>query len=220
MKLKQAGMKQTPETFVATKIIYSTFVLIFFLILFVINQKTILLGLGLAGTVFMYVYPNRQLDKNIKYATAMRRLELPDFLTPLGLMMYSYTPYQSVKECEKFAGPFLKPYVEQLTIEMDLEPGSVRPFQNFAKQIGVSQAQTFVVAIQQALNTDRTRSRGILKKQVDVMRRLREESYNELIYKKPLAVNKYNAIMLLNMAIIPLSMLFFVFSDVFGGLTK
>lgn len=220
LKLQQASMIQTPETFMATKVIYTAFVLVFFLILFAVHQKSVLLLFAVGGAVFIYFYPNRQLERNIKYAIAMRRMELPDYLTPLSLLMYSHTPYQAVKKCEDFAGPFLKPYVQKLMMDVDLNPGSVEPFQDFAKNVGVAQAQTFIIAIQQAFTTDSTRSREILEKQVEVMAKLREESYNELINKKPLAVNKYNAIMLMDMALIPLSTLFFVFSDVFGNLTS
>ena len=131
--------------------------------------------------------------------------------------MSRFTPYQAVKECEKFTGPFLKPYVEQLMVDIDLEPGSIKPFQKFASQIGVPQAQLFVVAIQQAMTTDRQRSKVILEKQRVIMMRLREESYNELINKKPLVVNKYNTIMLFNMALIVLSMMVYVFFSLFSG---
>lgn len=216
LKLKQAGMSQSPETFQVMKIVYSLLMAIFFLMMYLFSLNLIILGIGAVATIFMYFYPNRMLKNNIIYANAMRRLELPDYLTPLGLLMYSYTPYQAIKECEKFAGPYLLPFVQDLMVEIDLEPGSTKPFQDFADRLGIQQAQTFVVAIQQAMNTDRTRSRELIQKQVEVMQRLREESYNELINKKPLEVNKYNALMLLNMALIPLSILVYIFNDVFS----
>lgn len=217
LKLRQAGMKQSPETFIAQKIVYSLLMALLFITLYVVHQKTIMLGFAVGSSILMYFYPNRILSKNIKYANAMRKLELPDYLTPLAKLMSSFTPYQAVKECEKFTGPFLKPYVEQLMVDIDLEPGSIKPFQKFASQIGVPQAQLFVVAIQQAMTTDRQRSKVILEKQRVIMMRLREESYNELINKKPLVVNKYNTIMLFNMALIVLSMMVYVFFSLFSG---
>ncbi|MDX8367198.1 hypothetical protein [Cytobacillus sp. IB215665] len=210
-------MKQTPEIFVAQKIVYAMLMAICFTTLFVINQNFVMLGIAVVSSIVMYFYPNYTLSKNIQYAKAMRKIELPDYLTPLAKLMSSYTPYQAVKECEKFAGPYLKPYVDKLMVDMDLDPGSIKPFQTFASQIGVPQADLFVVAIQQALTTDRIRSKQILEKQRIIMMKIREESYNELINIKPIVVNKYNMIVVFNMILVVLSMVVYVFLDFFSA---
>ncbi|MCF6094509.1 hypothetical protein L1765_11095 [Microaerobacter geothermalis] len=216
VKLEQAGMRQTPEDFMITKIIYAIAFSGFFLTMFIFNGNKILLGLSVASGLMMYFYPNRMLKKRMEYAKAMRKLELPDYLTPLGLLMYSYTPYQAVKESTKFAGPFLKPFVERLQVEMDMYPGSPKPFRRFAEQVDIPEAQTFVTALQQAINTDRSRSREIIRKQVEVMRKLREESYLVLINQRPLLINKYNGLLLADMAILPMTALGVIFMDIFS----
>jgi hypothetical protein len=191
---------------------------IFFLIMYLLSLNPVILGLGVISATIMYFYPKYALKNNVEFAKAMRKVELPDYLTPMGLLMYSYTAHQAVKQAEKFAGPYLQPYVEKLSVEIDMYPGSSKPFVDFANRLGIPEAQTFVIAIQQAINTDPKRSRVIIQKQVDLMRRLREESYNELINKKPIQMNKYNGLILFNMALLPLSTLVFIIGEVFTAI--
>lgn len=217
-QLESANSNKTPEMFVTQRIVYSALFGIFFLIMYLLSLNPVILGLGVISATIMYFYPKYALKNNVEFAKAMRKVELPDYLTPMGLLMYSYTAHQAVKQAEKFAGPYLQPYVEKLSVEIDMYPGSSKPFVDFANRLGIPEAQTFVIAIQQAINTDPKRSRVIIQKQVDLMRRLREESYNELINKKPIQMNKYNGLILFNMALLPLSTLVFIIGEVFTAI--
>ncbi|WP_162985728.1 hypothetical protein [Virgibacillus halodenitrificans] len=159
-KFKEAAWNMTPQQFYTTKVLYPVvFVSIFLLLGFIRDNNVIFYILAVVSSL-TYYYPNYILKNKLKNAEAMRRFELPNFLTPLGLMMHSYTPFQSVKKSLKFAGPYLRPYVEKLVIEMEMYPSSTKPFRKFADDLGIPEAQTFMTALQQAINTDQ--SWGIL----------------------------------------------------------
>lgn len=203
-QFKEAVMNITPQQFYTNKILYPVVFVSLFLLLAFIQQetKTVFYVLAAVSTL-VYFYPDYILKQRLKNAKAMRRFELPNYLTPLGLMMYSYTPFQAVKKSLKFAGPHLKPYVEKLVIEMEMYPSSTKPFQKFADSLNIPEAQTFMTALQQAIKTDPSRSRDIIQKQINLMRRLREENYLMIIENRPLAMNKYNFMLIACVLLIP-----------------
>ena len=202
-QFKEAVMNITPQQFYTNKILYPVvFVALFLLLAFTQSSKSVFYVLAAVSSL-TYFYPDYILKQKLKNAKAMRKFELPNYLTPLGLMMYSYTPFQAVKKSSKFAGPHLKPYVDRLAIEMEMYPSSTKPFQKFAESLGIPEAQTFMTALQQAINTDPSRSREIIQNQINLMRRLREENYLMIIELRPLAMNKYNFFLIACVLFIP-----------------
>ncbi|MEX3623658.1 hypothetical protein [Viridibacillus arvi] len=202
-QFKEAVMNMTPQQFYTNKILYpAVFISLFLLLAFLRDSKTVFYILAAVSSL-SYFYPDYILKQKLKNAKAMRKFELPNYLTPLGLMMYSYTPFQAVKKSLKFAGPYLKPYVETLVIEMEMYPSSTKPFQKFAETLGIPEAQTFMTALQQAIKTDPSRSRDIIQNQINLMRKLREENYLMIIEMRPLAMNKYNFMLIACILLIP-----------------
>jgi preprotein translocase subunit YajC len=202
-KFKEAAWNITPQQFYTTKVLYPVVLVSIFLLLGFIRDNNIIFYILAAVSSLTYYYPNYILKQKLKNAAAMRRFELPNFLTPLGLMMYSYTPFQAVKKSLKFAGPYLRPYVEKLVIEMEMYPSSTKPFRKFADDLGIPEAQTFMTALQQAINTDPSKSRNIIQNQIEMMRKLREENYMMIIELRPLAMNKYNFLLIVCILVIP-----------------
>lgn len=200
-KLELANMTLTPKGFYAQKLVYPlVFVLLFLLIGLIQEQKVMLLLALLSGG--LYFYPNFILRNRLKMAAEMRRFELPTYLTPLGLLLYSHTPYKAVKASVRYAGPYLRPFVETLAAEMDMYPGSTKPFKNFSRNVGIPEAESFISALQQAFNTDPVKSREIIQSQVIIMRKLREQNYLTLIEKQPLKMAKYNLVPIAGMVMI------------------
>lgn len=216
-QFKEAVMNMTPHQFYTNKILYPVvFVSLFLLLAFLRDTKMVFYILAAVSSL-TYFYPDYILKQKLKNAKAMRRFELPNYLTPLGLMMYSYTPFQAVKKSLKFAGPHLKPYVEKLIIEMEMYPSSTKPFKNFADSLAIPEAQTFMTALQQAIKTDPSRSRGIIQNQINLMRKLREENYLLLVELRPLAMNKYNFMVIACVLLIPAVVLINVMMKMASG---
>lgn len=221
-KFKEAAWNMTPQQFYTTKILYPVVFVIMFLLMGVFVGgdyiPSVIFYILAAVSSLTYYYPNYILKNKLKNAEAMRRFELPNFLTPLGLMMYSYTPFQAVKKSLKFAGPYLRPYVEKLVIEMEMYPSSTKPFRRFADDLGIPEAQTFMTALQQAINTDPSKSRNIIQSQIEMMRKLREENYMQIIEMRPLAMNKYNFMLIGCILIIPVFILINVLTNMANNL--
>jgi tight adherence protein C len=216
-QLEQANMNITAEEFITRRILFTALAVSFFLTIFLFSQNKFALAIGLIAGLIMWVQPKRILEQRMRFAREMRKLELPDYATPLAILMESRTTYQAIKESGKFAGDYLKPFVEKLQVEMDMYPGSFKPLRNFAKGVDIPEAEIFVTALSQAMKTDPARSREIITDQVMLMNKLREESYNEMINRRPLMMNKYNALILLNMILIPLVALIINITNVIGG---
>lgn len=212
-KFKEAAWDMTPQQFYTTKVLYPVIFVSLFLLLGFIRDNNIIFYILAAISSLLYYYPNYILKNKLKNARAMRRFELPNFLAPLGLMMYSYTPFQAVKKSLKFAGPYLRPYVEKLIIEMEMYPSSTKPFRRFADDLGIPEAQTFMTALQQAINTDPSKSRNIIQNQIETMRKLREENYMQIIEMRPLAMNKYNFLLIACIIVIPVFILINVLTN-------
>lgn len=218
LKLKQACIKQSPEYFVSLKIAYAVLMFFLFLILFALFPNVLLIGGGIIASAVMFYYPEFLLAKQLKSADTMKKIELADYLTPIAKLMSTETPYKAIKESQQFSGPFIKPFVEQLVIDIDLNPGSIKPFINFADQIGIPEAGLFAGAVQQAMHTDHHRAKTIFEKQRQIMMKLREESYHELINSKPLVVSKYNTLMLFNVGIFIMTIVLYMFYDLMSSM--
>jgi hypothetical protein len=216
IQLERANMQLTPEEFIARRVLFTALVVSIFVILYLFSKNIYLLGGAFISGFMMWVQPKRLLEKRMRYCREMRKIEFPDYATPLAILMESRTPYQAIKESGKFSGEYLRPFVERLQVEMDMYPGSFKPLKNFAKGIEIPEADIFVTALSQAMKTDPARSREIITDQVELMRKLREESYHEMINRRPLMMNKYNALILLNMILIPVVALIVNMIEVLG----
>lgn len=192
-KLQKANSKLTPQDFYTQKILYPLILVVFFLLIGLFREDKTFLFLAIASSL-LYFAPNLFLSQRLATARTMRRAELPSYLTPLGLLLFTYTPYQAVKKSVDYAGPFLKPYVEQLITEMEIYPGSARPFENFSKNLEIIEASSFVAALQQAFETDQSKSREIINSQIKFMRQMRTQNYLTLIEGQPMKLTKFNMI--------------------------
>ncbi|MGG6447712.1 hypothetical protein [Pseudobacillus badius] len=192
-KLINSNSKLTLKDFYSQKLLYPLVLVSLFLLLALFREQKIFFALALVSSL-LYFMPNYLLNQRVEAAKRMRRIELPSYLTPLGLLMITYTPYQAVKKSINYAGPFLRPHVQQMISEMEMYPGSSKPYQNFSKNLGISEASTFIAALQQAFETDQSKSRDIINSQINFMRQMRTQNYLSLIELQPMKLTKYNMI--------------------------
>lgn len=216
-QLKKAMYDITPQEFIASQIMHAGLFTAFAVMFWLLSGNKIFIYLVMVAP-FMYFYPKYLLKKRIATVQMMKRMELPSYFNPLGILMFSFNPYEAVKRSLKFAGPHLRPYVERLIADIEVYPGSNIPFENFMKGIDITEAQLFITALQQSFQTDQTRSREIIMKQIEMMRKLRDENYRTLIEKKPLEMNKYNLIVIACMLAIPLTIVAINIMTTYSGL--
>lgn len=201
-KFKEANMSMDPASFYMYKILYPVICFIFLLFIGMAYDNTIILIMA-AGSILTYFYPDYNLKKRLKLAKERRKFELPSYLMPLGVRLQAFTTYDAVKGSKEMAGPYLRPFVEELIIEMETFQGSNKPFKNFAEKLDIPEAHTFVIALQQAINVDPVKGREIIQQQIDVSRKLRDQNYNALISARPLLMNKYNVVTVGCILIVP-----------------
>lgn len=192
-KLINSNSKYTIKDFYAQKILYPLVLVTLSLLIGLFQEKSIFFVLAVVSSL-LYFAPNLLLNQRVAAAKYMRRVELPSYLTPLGLLMITYTPYQAVKKSIHYAGPFLKPHVQTLINELEVYPGSSKPYENFSKNLGINEASTFIAALQQAFETDSTKSREIINSQIKFMRLMRTQNYLSVIEQQPMKLTKFNLI--------------------------
>lgn len=212
--LRLANSRLSPRDFYMQKFLYPLILIILFLLLRVFTENNFyyLLAVASAG---MYFMPNLLLKQRIKYAAQMRRNELPSYLTPLGLLLFTFTPYQAVQRSLSYAGPFLRPYVERLIAEIEMYPGSNKPFENFSNSLQIAEAQSFVAALQQAFETDPSKSRKIISSQINLMRQMRTQTLLTKIETQPLKLTKFNLVPVIAIVAVVFTIVFSVMTSAF-----
>lgn len=209
-ELKKANWNQQPIEFVLSKIVISVFVFSIFILEALIfpHFKNVILVFGLGFAIMAYFHRNYSLKSAIKARRFRLELELPEFMLPLAYMMKKYPTYEATKRSVEYAPANIKPLVEELVTKIDLEPDSFEPYLDFAKKTEVPLAHQFMSAVQQARETDEQKSAKILDNQIELMRKLRAESYLHLANTRPGLVSKYIGISYLGMIVLVLGLSF------------
>lgn len=164
------------------------------------------IGVGFDIPIFMYVaipvailvfnIPLKQLEKVKAAYQRQLRIELPSYLSSLSILLENRTPQNAVKESIEYADETLRPYVEQLVTEMELYPADSRPFVNFAERVDVREAREFMVAFEQMIKVDSSRSKQIIDSQLEIMRNLQELTYQEVIEERQNTLGNYTMSMI------------------------
>lgn len=109
------------------------------------------------------IYPFYALDGKITALQAQREFDLPRFLKILIALMKTHTPYQALEEALSYTPKSIKPFVEQLILEIEQFPNSSVPYENFAENIGISKARSFMAILQQSMHVSPETSIGFLE---------------------------------------------------------
>ncbi|MED5052551.1 hypothetical protein P9850_12060 [Anoxybacillus rupiensis] len=213
-KLHAAGLEMKPQEFIRMKILYPMVSLtIFILAAFISDNPVIKIG-GVLSPL-LYFYPDYLLRKRTNRAKIEKRIELPEYLKFMALLLKSHTVAQAIIKAQAFAGPYLKPHAERLALEIESYPGSDRPFKTFAENVDIPEAYTFMIALQQAMKTSKKQSMEILNNQIQMLRALEKENYRYLIQQKPEEINRYGLILLVGMTVYPLVLVVIALSEGF-----
>lgn len=211
-KLSLSGMNMTVKRFKQTKILYA--VLFTTASLFCVTMTGTLVFKVMAGLApFLYFYPDYQLKQKIKAAAWKRKLELPGYLKIVATLLKNHTPSKAIKKSVKYAGPYLKPFVDELAMDLETRPGDDEVLKKFAQNLDITEAHTFVIAIKQASEVNKEGALSILDDQIEVMDKLRHENYNYLISTKPLAFSKWNFFVVMLILLYPLVIVYVTFTE-------
>ncbi|WP_051525098.1 hypothetical protein [Exiguobacterium sp. S90] len=211
-KLRYAGMQLDVKKFRQIKILYA-----------VVPTTLSLLCMTLTGALmfkilacvspFLYFYPNFQLRQNMRSAITNRRLELPGYLKIVATLLKNYTSTKAIKKSVEYAGPYLRPFVEELAMNLETRPGDDLVLKEFAQKLEIAEAHTFVIAIKQATEVNKEGAQMILDDQIKLMDKLLRENYKYLISTKPMAFSKWNFAVVMLILLYPLVILYVTFNQ-------
>lgn len=147
--------------------------------------------------ILLFNVPMRQLKKRKQAYKRQLRVELPDYLSAFSVLLFSHTPQNAVKKSVEYADGALKPYVERLVTEIELYPADSRPYTNFATAVDVREAKEFMIALEQMMKVDASKSKEIIDYQIEVMNDLQEITYKEEIENRDDVLERYTISMFL-----------------------
>lgn len=150
---------------------------------------------GLIIGILVIVQPIKAIKKYSESIKLQIRLELPEFMESFALYLHSQSLYETTMRSINFAGPRLYPYVEKLLVDVELSPGSDKPYKDFAKSLDVPEVENFIVSIVQTVNVDKKRATEIINEELEVLEDLRENAYNQKIDESG---SKLNGLIFLN----------------------
>lgn len=211
-KLKYAGMKITVKKFKQIKILFAVIPTTLSLLCIVFTGAFLFKVLACISP-FLYFYPNLQLRQNMRMAITNRRLELPGYLKIVANLLKNYTSTKAIKKSVEYAGPYLKPFVEELAMNLETRPGDDLVLKEFAQKLEITEAHTFVIAIKQATEVNKQGAQMILDEQIKVMDKLLQENYKYLISTKPMAFSKWNFAVVMLILLYPLVILYVTFTQ-------
>lgn len=147
--------------------------------------------------ILMFNVPMKQLEKQKQSYKRQLRVELPDYLSAFSILLYSHTPQNAVRESVQYTDGALKPYVEQLVTDIELYPADSRPYTNFAKAVDVREAKEFMVALEQMMKVDASKSKEIIDYQIEIMSELQILTYKEEVENRETVLERFTLSMIL-----------------------
>lgn len=212
-QLIDAKMTITAKRFIIQQFVNVTCIVVVLLILYSISPSGIYLILLAPLAIGAYLLPLRSITKNKNNYIYQMKLELPNYLSSFAVLLKSYTSYEATKLSVDYAKPILKPYVQRLATQIELYPTSTKPYNDFAKDVGLREVKEFMVALEQINKVDKQTSSKIIDDQINIMDELQEEAYNELIETRPQQVENFINPMLFIFVGIVFTFIFVLMSD-------
>lgn len=173
-KLNLAGIKKTPEEFLAKRITMALW-LFSFSILWVLVLRTPLLFLpGLLLAFIGFNLPAKDLDKKISEKKNRIIMELPDFLDMLVLSLRAgRNLYTAIRKAAEQSGPNLRPLLEKLQADVELVENKKDALWEFAERTGLQEVKDFVSALEIGMDAKAKQAEEIYRSQSKTMRTLR-----------------------------------------------
>jgi len=210
-ELEEANYDISVERFTFQRIFLAICTLISFVLLYFMSDEKLFLYTAIPVVYLSYRRPKKILQKKKELYQFKLRNELFDFLYHFAVLLESHEPKVATHMSEEYAGPLLKPHVQNLLTQMNLYKSSSIPFNKFAEDVKLREAKEFMIALQQIMKIGKAESRTIIQDQIQIMKELQEESYNEQIEERPEKVDFLSKLMLVPFFIIIMACIFVSF---------
>ncbi|MGN4128071.1 hypothetical protein ACMGD3_24155 [Lysinibacillus sphaericus] len=164
------------------------------------------------------IYPIYALDSKVSALQAQREFDLPRFLKMLIALMKTHTPYQALEEALHYTPKSIKPFVEQLILEIEQFPNSSIPYENFSENIGISKARSFMAILQQSMHISPEKSVDFLETLKSNSDTMEKEAIDQLAKVSVGTMQKYKFILFICLFIPPASIVAIIGLDMLKGI--
>lgn len=171
------------------------------------------LGLTLITVFLSMVIPFYNLDRTVTTSEAQREFDLPRYFKMLIALLKRKTSYQAIVESVEYAPNSIKPFVEQLIIEIEQMPNSSTPYENFADNIGIEQARNFMTILHQSMHVSPEKSIEFLENLKTQSNKLENAAIETLASISVSTMSKYGGILLVCLLITPITIVVLIAVD-------
>lgn len=144
-------------------------------------------------------------------------LEVPEYLESFALLKQQQTLFQATINSARFAGPTIKPYVEQLVLDVQLHPGSSEPYQDFAKKINRVEVSTFMNTMVETARVDQSIESELITEELRQIERMRSDVYAAIIEEVEAKVGTRNMLLSIPILLIILVFMFFTIGQIISN---
>lgn len=190
-KVLLSRKRTTTNRVLIQQLVMTGTILLITMVLYLLSDMFFYWVISIPLIVISLIIPIKQLDLSKARYERQMRIQLPQYLSALSMLLQTYTPLEAIRSSIKYAPPIMKLYVEELVAQIELYPASTKPYQDFAKRVQLIEAKEFMIALQQIMNVNALNAESIIESQVKNMRSLEKQAYAELIEDRPYQVQMY-----------------------------
>lgn len=164
------------------------------------------------------VYPIYALDSKVSALQAQREFDLPRYFKMLIALMKTNIPYKALEESLDYTPKSIKPFVKQLILEIEQFPNSSLPYENFAENIGISKARSFMAILHQSMHVSPERSIEFLETLKDNSDKMELEAIENLSKASVANMGKYKILLFVCIFVPPGTIVAIIGLDLFRGI--
>jgi len=210
---KSTNIKVLPFVF-KYFIIASLLLLVNLFLPFLTDQYSQYMLLVCLASVFIIYMPFQMLKTMALNRQNKMSLELPEYLESFALIKQQQTLYQTTLNSAKFAGPTIKPYVDDLILDVKLNPGSSLPYQTFAKELDNVDVETFMNTMVETSRVDEKIANDLIAEELRLIGRMRSDVYTAIIEEVEAKVGTRNMMLSFPILLIILVFMFYAIAQI------
>lgn len=204
-KLRLSGINKTPEEFMVKQATTGLALMSFSVVwIFILGTPLVLIA-GVALGIVGAILPTQDLNKRIEARKDRIIMELPEFLDMLVLSLRTgRTLMSAVKKAAEHSGETLRPLLDRLQANMELEDVKKDALWDFAESTGIQEVRDFVSALEIGLDAKAKQAEEIYRGQAKIMRDLRVMALKRYTKTIPQKINLMHVWLYFNCVAIPL----------------
>lgn len=217
-ELNESNSPESVEKYLIKRVCFSLLATLQMFFIYIVTDYAFFLILSIPAAILAFFLQGKQLAKLKNRNYVKKKKQLLDYLIHFALLLKNYTPKDAVIKSRDYAGPLIKPKVNELLTKINLNNGSHEPFYEFANDLNMYEAREFMAAVEQLVKVNAKDAELIIKTQINNLHDKQEEAYEEQVEIQASLVEPYLISMLYPQFIILMIMLIVLIIEILSSL--